>query len=71
MNTAVHTNDFAIDYSRGTDVKAAITRGQASTFLKRWLARYSAQRQAAAMAQIALYDPRLAEEIQAAQKRAV
>lgn len=68
----VHTanpTDFAYDYASG---KAAVkeTATKTKSAMARAFDRYVARRQAAAMAQIAMYDPRLAREIQAAQDRA-
>lgn len=67
MTTATHANDFAFDYTRGSVTEAV---KPASGFLKRAFEGFVARRQAAAMAQIAMFDPRLAKEIQAAKDRA-
>jgi hypothetical protein len=67
MTTAAHANDFAFDYTRGNEAKAA---KPAAGFLSRAFDRFVARRQAAAIAQIAMFDPRLAREIRAAQDRA-
>lgn len=68
----VHTanpTDFAYDYASG---KSAVQETATKTkgAIARFFEGYTARRQAAAMAQIAMYDPRLAREIQAAQDRA-
>ena len=68
----VHTanpTDFAYDYASG---KAAVAETATKTkgALSRAFDRYVARRQAAAMAQISMYDPRLARDIRAAQDRA-
>lgn len=68
----VHTanpTDFAYDYASG---KAAVSETATKTqgAIARAFNRYVARRQAAAMAQVAMLDPRLAREIQAAQDRA-
>ncbi len=68
----VHTanpTDFAYDYASG---KAAVknTAVKTKSAFARAFDRYIERRHASAMAQIAMYDPRLALEIQAAQDRA-
>lgn len=68
MTIATNPNDFAFDYTRPSGVKAPAAKKAGA--LSRWFDAYVARREASAMAKIAMYDPRLAREIQAAKDRA-
>lgn len=69
MTTQTTTADFAFDYTRGNKTAAAAPKPQKGWFM-RWIDRIAESRQRAAMAQIAMIDPRLAREIQIARDRA-
>ena len=65
---AANPTEFVYDLSGRAAAREAAVKTKGA--MSRWFDRYVARRQAAAMAQIAMYDPRLAREIQAAQASA-
>ena len=66
MTAATHANDFAFDYTRGNAAEMPVAKRKPA-LLKRWFDRFVEGRQKAALAQIAMVDPRLAHQIRLAQ----
>jgi hypothetical protein len=73
MSTNTASADFAFDYTRGAkpaDASKVATPAKKGGRLMAFFTRLAASRERAAMAQIAMFDPRLAREIQIAKDRA-